>query len=118
MKKILLVDDSSTVRSILKAMLVGKYEVLEASNGQEVLDVSTSNSIDFFLLDVNMPVMDGITLAGKLRTSGSYDSTPIVMLTTESRDELKKEGKAAGATGWITKPCQPAQLLELIQKLI
>ncbi len=118
MKKILLVDDSGTVRSILKAMLTGKYDVLEAANGQEGLDSALQDKVDFFLLDVNMPVMDGITLARELRGSGRYNSTSIIMLTTESRDDLKQEGKAAGATGWITKPCQPAQLLELIQRLI
>lgn len=118
MKKILLVDDSAAVRSILKAILAGQYEVIEASNGQEGLDLSSSHAIDLFLLDVNMPVMDGIALTKRLRESGSYDTTPIVMLTNESRDDLKQEGKAAGATGWIAKPCSPPQLLELIQKLI
>lgn len=118
MKKILLVDDSTAIRNILKASLFGDYEILEAENGVEGLKTADANAVDFFLLDVNMPQMDGITMVKKLRESPKYKSTPIVMLTTESTDNKKQQGKDAGATGWVVKPCDPDKLLSVIKKFI
>ncbi|MBN1523438.1 MAG: response regulator [Spirochaetales bacterium] len=118
MKKILLVDDSTAIRNILKTALFGEFDVIEAENGQQALDRANSDSVDFFLLDVNMPVMDGISAAREIRKLSKYGSTPIVMLTTESRDERRQEGKAAGANGWVVKPCEPEKLLEVIKKMI
>jgi two-component system chemotaxis response regulator CheY len=118
MKKILVVDDSTAIRNILKLALFENYEVLEAENGKEALDKSKGACISLFLLDVNMPVMDGISLVKELRTSGDYAKTPIIMLTTESRDDKKQAGKDAGANGWIVKPCEPENLLSIIQKML
>ena len=118
MKKILIVDDSTAIRNILKTALFGDYDILEAENGQDALSKAKNNKIDLFLLDVNMPVMDGITLVTHLRKITEYEKTPIIMLTTESRDEKKKQGKDAGASGWILKPCDPEKLLGTINKLI
>ena len=115
MKVIMLVDDSTSIRSILKSSLVAEYEVLEAENGQDALNKAAGKSIDLFLLDVNMPVMDGITLVGELRKDAK---SPILMLTTETKDERKQQGKDAGANGWIIKPCDPEKLLGAIKKLI
>lgn len=117
-KKIMIVDDSSTVRNILKATMLDKYEIVEASNGQEAYDSAQQVLVDLFLLDVNMPVMDGITLVGKLRTLAQYGKTPMIMLTTESRDDKKNQGKNAGATGWIVKPCEPEKILAVIEKML
>ena len=118
MKKILLVDDSTTVRNTLKAALCTQYEVAEAADGQEALDKAVAESVDLFILDVNMPVMDGITLVGKLRDTPKYTKTPIIMLTTESRAEKREQGKVAGATGWIIKPCEADKLLGVVSKLV
>ena len=118
MKKILLVDDSTAIRNILKTSLFGDYEICEAENGEKALEIAKGNNFDLFLLDVNMPVMDGITLVRELRKIPDYTGTPIIMLTTESRDEKKKEGKEAGANGWIVKPCEPDKLMGVIKKLI
>lgn len=118
MKRILLVDDSATIRKILKASLLKVYEVLEAENGEVGLKVAQENEIDLFLLDVNMPVMDGIAMVKELRQLEKYATTPIVMLTTESRDNIKQTGKEVGANGWIVKPVQPGKLLEVIGKMI
>jgi len=118
MKKILVVDDSTAIRNILKTTLLNDYEVLEGENGQVALTLAKSNPIDLFLLDVNMPVMDGITCVQEIRKMPQYGKTPIIMLTTESREEKKQQGKSAGATGWITKPCEPENLLAIIKKLV
>jgi two-component system, chemotaxis family, chemotaxis protein CheY len=118
MKKILLVDDSTTIRNMLKTSLISEYEVIEAEHGKNALEKMATNDIDFFLLDVNMPVMDGLTLVKEIRKIPKYSTTPVVMLTTETKEERKEEGKIAGANGWIIKPCEPDKLLSVIKKFI
>lgn len=118
MKKILVVDDSTAIRNIIKTALYGDYDILEAENGQVAFDVARAHTINLFLLDVNMPVMDGITLTRKIRSLKEYSDAPIIMLTTESRESKKQEGKNAGANGWIVKPCDPEKLLGLVNKLL
>lgn len=118
MKKILIVDDSTAIRNIIKTTLVDGYELFEAENGKIAYETANVNVIDLFLLDVNMPIMDGITLVKELRKNPKYSTTPIIMLTTESRDEKKQQGKEAGANGWVIKPCDPEKLLEVIKKMI
>lgn len=114
----MLVDDSAVVRNILKTALISSFNILEGANGREGLDLALENRVDLFILDVNMPVMDGITLVRKLRAEADYKNTPIIMLTTESRDSKIKEGKEAGATGWVVKPCDTEKLTNLINKII
>ena len=90
----------------------------EAENGELALNLAKDKIMELFLLDVNMPVMDGITLVKELRKLDKYKTTPIVMLTTESRDDKKQQGKEAGANGWIVKPCDPEKLLGVLEKII
>ncbi|MCG8315299.1 MAG: response regulator [Pseudomonadales bacterium] len=119
MATILAVDDSASMRQMVSFTLQGAgYEVIEASDGQEAFDKAKNQSVDLVLSDVNMPVMDGITLIKNLRTLDTYKFTPILMLTTESAGDKKSEGKAAGATGWIVKPFNPDQLITTIKKVI
>lgn len=118
MKKLLLVDDSTTVRNTLKIYLCEEYEVLEAENGQDGFNKAMENNIDGFIVDVNMPIMDGITLTEKLRGESKYSKTPIIMLTTESRAEKRAAGKKAGANGWIVKPVEGPKLLGVLSKII
>ena len=118
MKRLLVCDDSTSIRNILKSTLMEDFEVVEAENGQIALDLALKSTVDFFLLDVNMPVMDGIALTTELRKLPQYAKTPIVMLTSESRDERKQLGKTAGANGWVVKPCEPEALLGVIHKMI
>ncbi len=118
MKRILLVDDSTIVRNTLKTTLGGSYEISEAADGQLGLDEAKKNNVDLFVIDVNMPNMDGITLTGELRKLPQYQKTPIIMLTTESRADKREQGKAAGANGWMVKPCDGDKLLGVVGKLI
>jgi two-component system, chemotaxis family, chemotaxis protein CheY len=118
MKNIMLVDDSTAIRNILKNALIGEYSVFEAENGKVALGMIGTQSIDLFLLDVNMPEMDGITLLAEIRKLAPHRSTPILMLTTETKDELRQKGRDLGASGWIVKPCEPDKLLAAIKKLI
>jgi two-component system, chemotaxis family, chemotaxis protein CheY len=118
-KTILSVDDSNSIRQMVAFTLKGAgYEVIEAVDGQEGLDKAKAKTVDLVLTDQNMPRMDGITLIKSLRAMPAYKSVPILMLTTESGDAMKTQGKAAGATGWIVKPFDPAKLLEVVKKVI
>jgi two-component system chemotaxis response regulator CheY len=118
-KTVLTVDDSPSIRQMVSFTLKSAgYEVLEASDGQDGLDKARGKAVDLILTDQNMPRMDGITLIKALRGMATYKSTPILMLTTESGDAMKQQGKAAGATGWLVKPFDPQKLLEVVKKVI
>lgn len=118
-KTVLSVDDSSSIRQMVSFTLKGAgYEVIEAADGQEGLDKAKSKTVDMVLTDQNMPRMDGLTLIKSLRSMPAYKSVPILMLTTESGDAMKAQGKAAGATGWLVKPFDPQKLLEVTKKVI
>jgi two-component system chemotaxis response regulator CheY len=119
MKKILTVDDSTSMRQMVRATLESAgYRVVEAVDGQEALDFARQQSVDLVISDVNMPRMDGIRLVSELRGLSSYRLTPLLLLTTESSQEKKMEGKKAGATGWIVKPFNPTQLLATLNRLL
>jgi two-component system chemotaxis response regulator CheY len=118
-KKILIVDDSSSVRTVARMALREKgYDVVEAGNGQEALQVLQSDRCHLVISDVNMPVMDGITLLKEIKANPNYKFTPVIMLTTEAGEDKKQEGRAAGAKAWITKPFQPQLLVDAVSKLI
>ena len=119
MASILTVDDSTSMRQKVLFTLKGAgYEVVEAADGVEALEVANTRGFDLVVTDVNMPNMDGITLIKELRNLPDYKFTPILMLTTESGSDKKQEGKAAGATGWIVKPFDPERLLDTIKKVL
>jgi len=119
MQSILAVDDSASMRQMLAFTLKSAgYNVIEAGDGQEAFDKARGQRIDLVLTDQNMPRMDGLTLVKSLRALPTFSGTPILILTTESSDEMKAKGKAAGATGWLVKPFDPTKLLEVIKKVI
>ena len=119
MATILAVDDSASMRQMVSFTLKGAgYDVVEASDGAQALEAAKGRKFDLVLSDVNMPVMDGISLIKELRALPAFRFTPILMLTTESGDGKKAEGKAAGATGWIVKPFSPDQLVNTVKKVL
>ncbi len=118
-KSILTVDDSASIRQMVSFTLKSAgYDVTEAVDGQDGLDKAKSKSFDMIFTDQNMPRMDGLTLIKNLRNLPQYKTTPVLMLTTESGDAMKAQGRAAGATGWLVKPFDPAKLLEVVKKVI
>lgn len=118
-KTVLTVDDSSSIRQMVAFTLKGAgYDVIEATDGQEGLDKAKMKTVDLVLTDQNMPRMDGLTLIRTLRGMPAYRAVPILMLTTESGDAMKAQGRAVGATGWLVKPFDPQKLLEVVKKVI
>jgi len=118
-KTILAVDDSGSLRQMLAFSLkAAGYGVIEAVDGQDALDKAKLQTVDMVLTDQNMPGMDGLSLIKALRAMKRYEKVPILMLTTESGDDIKAQGRAAGANGWLVKPFDPARLTEVVKKLI
>jgi two-component system chemotaxis response regulator CheY len=118
-KTILSVDDSASMRQMVKLTLSGAgYEVIEACDGRDALNKASAGPVNMVVTDLNMPEMDGLSLIRELRKMPTFTGTPIVFLTTESDDSKKSEAKAAGATGWITKPFQQEQLLAVVRKVL
>lgn len=119
MRKVLIVDDSVSMRQMVNFTLrQGGFEVVEAEHGQDALDKLKTATVDLIITDLNMPVMDGITLIKNVRQLPAMKTKPILMLTTEGLPAKKEQGKAAGATGWIVKPFDPEKLLMTIARVL
>jgi two-component system, chemotaxis family, chemotaxis protein CheY len=118
-KRILAVDDSPSMRHMVGVTLrAAGYEVVEAADGDEALEYARNHSVDLVLADVNMPRMNGIALVAHLRALPAYRLTPLLLLTTESSQQSKQQGKQAGATGWMIKPFHPDQLLATLDRVL
>ncbi|MGQ9830373.1 MAG: response regulator [Thermochromatium sp.] len=118
-KTILTVDDSASIRQMVSFTLKeAGYAVTEAVDGQDGLDKANAGKFDLIFTDQNMPRLDGLSLIKQLRALPQYKSVPILMLTTESSEAMKNQGREAGATGWLVKPFDPAKLLEVVRKVI
>ena len=119
MLSILAVDDSASMRKMVSFTLTGAgFHVVEAVDGQDAFEKAQTHTIDLVLTDQNMPRLDGLGLTRKLRDHPKFKVTPILILTTESSDQMKQAGRSAGATGWLVKPFDPTRLIEVIQKVI
>jgi two-component system chemotaxis response regulator CheY len=119
MHSILAVDDSASMRQMVSFTLKNAgFKVIEAVDDQDAREKASQRDFQLVLTDQNMPRMDGISLTKKLRESPKFKSTPVLILTTESSDQLKQAGRAAGASGWLVKPFDPAKLIEVISKVI
>ena len=118
-KTILAVDDSGSLRQmVVFSLRAAGYQVSEAVDGQDGLEKARQQVFDLVLTDQNMPRMDGLGLIRALRAMSTYQQVPILMLTTESSDEMKAKGRAAGANGWLVKPFDPQRLIEVVKKVI
>ncbi|WP_297506870.1 response regulator [uncultured Caulobacter sp.] len=119
MTNILTVDDSASIRAAIKIALTSEgYGVAEARDGQEGVAQADAGDFQLIITDLNMPVMDGLTMIRTLRTKPKHAGVPIIFLTTESDADIKAQAKAAGATGWLTKPFQPEQLVGVVRKVL
>jgi two-component system chemotaxis response regulator CheY len=118
-KTVMIVDDSSSLRQVVCIVLKGAgYEVLEAADGDDAVAQLDGRKVDLIISDVNMPRMDGITLVKEIKKLPDYKFTPIMMLTTVSDEDKKREGQAAGAKAWLVKPFVPAQMLTAVMKVL
>lgn len=116
-KTVLIVDDSASMRQLVSfALRDAGYDVIDAINGKDAMNKLNGGKIDMVVTDLNMPEMDGIEFIKQVRNKSGYRFTPIVMLTTESQEAKKQEGKQAGASGWIVKPFTPEQLIDIVKK--
>jgi two-component system, chemotaxis family, chemotaxis protein CheY len=119
MAAILTVDDSASIRQTVKIALgsIG-HAITEAINGVDGLAKAEGAAFDLVITDLNMPEMDGLTMIRELRKTPAYAGVPILFLTTESDAGIKQQAKAAGATGWITKPFASDQLARIVDKVL
>jgi two-component system chemotaxis response regulator CheY len=116
---ILTVDDSASIRMTTKIALTNAgYQVTEAVDGLDGLNKAKGSSFDLIVTDLNMPNMNGLEMIEALRQSPAHTGVPIIFLTTESDAELKGRAKAAGATGWVTKPFDPEHLVKIVRKVL
>jgi len=120
LKKVLVVDDSALIHQMYKmALMRYKCTIVLAKNGQAALDLLPQHpDIDLILLDINMPIMGGIEFLQKVKALDNYSHIPIVIQTTEGKEEDTKRGMELGAAGYVTKPVQTAALHALIEKLV
>jgi two-component system, chemotaxis family, chemotaxis protein CheY len=117
-KTIMVVDDSISIRQVVGiALKQAGYDVIEGVDGKDALAKLTGQKVNLIISDVNMPNMDGISFVRELKTRPAYKFTPVLMLTTESQDDKKEQGKAAGAKAWMVKPFKPEALVAAVQKL-
>ncbi len=119
MRTVLVVDDSETIRRQLNSDLKeAGYSTLEACNGEEGLDAALNTPVDLIITDFNMPVMDGISMCQIIKQQNSDKNTPIFMLTTQSRPDLKARAKEAGVIAWILKPYEKNSLIRVVEKVL
>lgn len=117
--RVLTVDDSRTILAMLHHTLTNAgFEVIQAENGQVGLDMLGRQEVDVVITDINMPVMDGIEFIRRVRATGRHNSLPILILTTETSQDKRDQGRAAGGTGWIVKPFDPEKLINVIHRVL
>jgi two-component system chemotaxis response regulator CheY len=117
-KTVMIVDNSGSFRTVVRlALQKAGYDTVEAVDGKDAVGKLDGRKLNLIVCDVNMPNMDGLSFVRHLKTTGAYKLTPVIVLTTESQESKKNEARAAGARAWITKPFQPVQLVDAVNKL-
>lgn len=118
-KTVMIIDDSATLRQVVSMTLKkAGYAPVEAHDGKDALSKLKGQKVHLIICDVNMPEMDGISFIKELKRLPDYRFTPLIMLTTESQEAKRMEGREAGAKAWIVKPFKPQQMLSAVEKLI
>jgi twitching motility two-component system response regulator PilG len=118
-RKILVVEDSSTIRKVISITLSQKgYEITEAEDGLEALSRLSEAKPDLILLDIILPKMDGYQILSIIRENPEYKNIPVIMLTSKDGIINKVKGKVAGSSAYLTKPFDPAKLVETIERYI
>ena len=117
-KKILIVDDESSVRRVLRKMLSKNYIVLEAEDGEEAVNMARKEKPDLVLMDLMMPKMDGYTSCHVIKTEPVTKAIPVVMLTAVDHELNVKLGQELGADGYITKPFRSQDLLDSVDSFL
>ncbi|MDX2019084.1 MAG: response regulator [Deltaproteobacteria bacterium] len=118
-RTILIVDDSASMRDLLRHTLTQSgFDVIEAENGSEALARLQRSRCDLVITDLNMPLMDGLSLIKAVRALAAYKTTPLLLLTTETAEAKKAAARAAGASGWIVKPFDPTSLMKTVGKVL
>ncbi|MFT6074703.1 MAG: two-component system chemotaxis response regulator CheY [Yoonia sp.] len=116
--RILAIDDSRTIREMLRmALCAAGFDVHLASDGQEGVEILEKVHPDVVITDINMPRMNGFEVIEAIRSGGGLRALPILVLTTESAQDLKDRARNAGATGWIVKPFDDAKLISAIRRI-
>lgn len=120
MKTILIVEDSATTRSLIRAVIdeLGDVETVEAASGFEALKMLPQQEYDLIITDINMPDINGLELISFIRSNPRYTHLPIIIVSTERSEEDKKRGMALGATNYVAKPFKSGELQEIIKKTI
>lgn len=113
------VDDFASVRRMISSILEqAGYEVVEAKDGRDALSKLESTPVHMVITDLNMPNLDGMGLVKGMRTNIAFKYIPVIIVTTESRDSKRQEGKHTGITGWLVKPFKPEQLLAVVRRVL
>ena len=117
-KKVLVADDDPSILYSVKRVLGNSYVVIEASNGEEAVNLTQSHKPDIVLMDMLMPEKDGLTACAEIKANKATKAIPIVMLTGVGYELNKELAKSMGASGYVTKPFKPQELLDAISKLL
>jgi len=117
-KKILVVDDEENVRRLVRRILGKENVILEAGDGEVTLDIARKQKPDLILMDISMPKMDGYTACYKLKNNEVTKAIPVIMLTGIGFALNKKLADEVGAVGYITKPFNPQELLDMVSQFL
>jgi two-component system chemotaxis response regulator CheY len=119
LKKVMVIDDSNLIHQMYRMVLMRyRCKIIHAQNGQDAMEKLTKDSdVNLILVDINMPVMNGLDFIRKIKETGKYEHIPIVIVSTEGREEDTQRGIALGARGYVKKPFQPSELHALIDTL-
>jgi len=119
-KSILIVEDSTTTRSLIRAVIeeLGDFNIVEAPTGFDALKLLPAQDFDLVVTDINMPDINGLELINFVRSNQRYSNIPLIIVTTERSEEDKKRGMALGATAYVTKPFKAPELQDIIRKVL